>query len=553
MRGFSHRLLAALLCCLMLLSCCSAAFAAVAPRADGSQIPIILIGGDGTALEDANGNEVFRFINLSGKDPDPDTLKESILNVVKPLLVQGLLTNNFQPYYDALYAEVAEMFKDVILDENGEPQNGVGMKREFKDRMADSLRRDARHDKGYYAQHDYEFWYDWRLDPMATADLLKDHIEGVKAVTGAQKVILQAHCVGSAVVFAYIAKYGSDSIYGLGLDGITGGGSEPLSESISGKFHVDGAAVNRLLYDLEALDYIHIDSFINETVDLAVRSGMLDSAKNSLKLMLYYRIVEGATSALALSTFYSCPMYWSAVRPQDFDDALQYVFGPEGSEKREKYAGLIEKVQAYHDQVAVRIPELLLATKENGANMCVIAKYGWQIIPTGENCDVVGDQIASLNCAALGATGSKVYGVLDDAYIAKQVAAGKGKYISPDLQVDASTCLFPDYTWFIKGARHSNWTMLEEEILCTVLSADHQLTVDDLTAPQYIVVDNDTGAWEPMTSENSNTYHWDASADPSVKQTFLQRVQAFFRSLRTWFESLRRILRERRQTSETEG
>lgn len=544
MKQTAKRILSVFLCCLMLISCGTAALAASEPRWDVSQIPIILIGGDGTALEDADGNKVFRFIDLTDKKADSENIRESVMNVVKPLLVQGLLTNNFQPYYDALYKEVADLFDAVLLDKDGNPRNGTGISPDFRDQMDNNLRNNYRDWQGHYNLHNYEFWYDWRLDPLATADDLNTYIEGVKAVTGAPKVILAAHCVGSAVVMAYLSKYGTDSVYGLGLDGITAGGAEPLSKSISGQFQVDGAAINRLLYDLEALDYIEVDSFLNETVDLAVRSGALNSAKEVLKVTLYNRIVEGATSSLALSTFYSCPMYWTCVLPEDYDVALEYVFGPEGSEKRQEYAGLIEKIQAYHDQVAVRIPELLQSVRDAGANVCVIAKYGWQIIPTGKGSDVVGDQIASVKCATFGATGSKVYGKLDDAYIAGQVSKGLGKYISPDLQVDASTCLFPDNTWFIKGPRHSNWTLLEDAILCTVLSADHQLTVDDLSCTQYIVLDNDTGAWEPMTMDNCNTYHWDAAADPDAKVSFIQRIRAYFQSLKTWLQSLRRILRE---------
>ena len=522
-------------------------------RPHASQVPIILVGGDGTALQDENGNEIFRFINFASRDTDSEELKQSVLNVVKPLLVQGLLTNNFEPYYEALYTEIAELASDVLLDENGNPRNGTGVSPEYRERMENDIHNDYGAWQGHYNLHNYEFWYDWRLDPLETADGLNTYIEGVKAATHHDKVILAAHCVGGAVVLAYIAKYGTDSIYGVGMDGVTSFGSEPLSQSISGKFKLDGASVNRLLYDLQALDFIDLDPFINETVDLAVRSGLFDTAKNSFKLMLYYRIVQGVTSALALSTFYTCPMYWSAVRAEDYEDALYYVFGPEGSEKRQKYAGLIEKIQAYHDQVTVKIPELMQSVKDAGANLCIIAKYGWQMIPTGEGCNVVGDQILSVNYASLGATGSKVYGTLDDAYIAQRVKEGKGKYISPDLQIDASTCQFPDNTWFVKGPRHSNWTGLEDGLLCTVLSADRQLTAADLSTTQFIVVDNDTGEWAPMTEENCNTYHWDASTDPSAKLSFIDRVKAYFKSLRTWLNSFRRIIREyfnKRQSQE---
>lgn len=542
MRTFAKRILAALLCCLMLISCAPAALAAVEPNMWASQVPIILVGGDGTALEDENGNMVFRFIDLTDKGKDGGNIRESIMNVVKPLLVQGLLTNNFQPYYDALYAEVAELFDNLLLDENGNPRHGTGISPDYQRRMDDSLKSDVRSWQGHYNLHNYEFWYDWRLDPLATADKLNAYIEGVKASTNSPKVIIVAHCVGSAVVLAYIAKYGADSIYGLGMGGITGNGSEPLSKSISGQFQVDGAAINRLLYDLEALGFIDIDSFINETVDLAVRSGALGAAKDAFKVTLYKRIVEGATSALALSTFFSCPMYWSAVLPEDYETAMNYVFGPEGSEKRQKYAGLIEKIEAYHDQVSVRIPELMQSVKDAGANMCIIAKYGWQIIPTGKGSDVVGDQIASVNRASFGATGSKVYGTLSDAYIAGQVAKGLGRYISPDLQIDASTCQFPDNTWFVKGPRHSNWTNLEDGMMCVVLSADHEVTVKELSTTQFIVADNNSDDWAPMTKENCNTYHWDAAADPDAKVSFIERIRAYFRSLRTWLDSLKRIL-----------
>lgn len=544
MRNTAKRALSLFLCLVMLFSCASAALAAVEPMENVSQIPIILIGGDGTALQDENGNEIFRFINFTSRDTDSEELKESVLNVVKPLLVQGLLTNNFEPYYEALYNEIAELASDVLLDENGNPRNGTGISPGYRERMENNLHNDYASWQGYYGLHNYEFWYDWRLDPLATADDLAAYIEGIKAVTHHDKVILVSHCVGGAVALAYIAKYGTDSIYGVGMDGVTSFGSEPLSQSISGKFKLDGASVNRLLYDLQALDFIDLDPFVNETVDLAVRSGLFDTAKTSFKIMLYYRIVQGVTSALALSTFYTCPMYWTAVRAEDYEDALYYVFGPEGSEKRQQYAGLIEKIQAYHDQVTVKIPELMQSVKDAGGNVCIIAKYGWQMVPTGEGCDVVGDQIISVNYASLGATGSKVYGTLDDAYIAQRVKEGKGRYISPDLQIDASTCLFPDCTWFVKGPRHSHWTKLEDAILCTALSGDGQRTVEDLSCTQFVVVDNDTEEWAPMTAENCNTYHWDAETDPSAKLSFIDRVKAYFKSLRTWLNSLRRILRE---------
>ena len=145
----------------------------------GSKVPVVLIGGDGVPLEDQDGNEICRFVDISNalKSSDGSNLKTSVMNVVKPLLVQGLLTGNYQPYYDALYKEVAELFSDVLLDENGDPRNGSGLSGWHQWFMEDHLSRDMKlSGDGSYHLTDYQFYSDWRLDPLETADKLHDHI-----------------------------------------------------------------------------------------------------------------------------------------------------------------------------------------------------------------------------------------------------------------------------------------------------------------------------------------------------------------------------------------
>ena len=469
-----------------------------------------------------------------------------MLNVVKPLLVQGMLTGNYEPYYEALYNEVSELFNDVLLDENGEPRNGSGITQARKDEMASALNRDSKAKAGDYQLFDYHFWYDWRLDPLYSADLLNDYIEQVKQITGCEKVAIVCRCVGSNVVFAYISKYGTDSIYGLGMCGVIGlYGSEPMSESISGKFAVNLPAINRLLADLQAIGYIKMDPFVDSTLELLQASGAADAVLLTAKATIYRHIVQGATSALARSTFFSCPMYWACVNSDDYDDAMLYVFGPEGSEKREQYAGLIEKIEAYNAQVRQRLPEILDEIKENVDHICVVSKYGYQLSPVCESADMVSDQIASVRSSSFGATTSLVYDTLEDSYIAGRVAEGFYKYISPDLQIDASTCWFRDQTWFAKGASHSHWTAAENALVYTVATAAEPLTADDLEVSRFFVEDNDTDAWENMTAENCNTYNWEATPEAQAPTGFFARVKAFFRILKVWLQQLTELLRNR--------
>jgi hypothetical protein len=506
----------------------------------GSKVPVVLVGGDGVPLADQDGNEICRFVDISNalKSSDGSNLKTSVMNVVKPLLVQGLLTGNYQPYYDALYQEVAELFSDVLLDENGDPRNGSGLSGWHLWFMEDRLNQDMKlSGDGSYHLADYQFYYDWRLDPLETADKLRDHIERVKALTGSSQVALVCRCVGANVVYAYIAKYGTDSLYSLGMDGVVGlYGCEPMSEAISGKFRVNLPAINRLLVDLQALDMIgELDPLIESTVALAAASPAITMTKEALRLTIYQKIVEGATSALALSTFFSCPMYWACVNAEDYDDAMQYVFGDEGSEKRVKYAGLIEKIENYNTQVRQRLPEILQEIKETVSRVCVISKYGYQLAAVSESADMVSDQIATVRSSSFGATTSKVYETLSESYLAKQIEAGKERYLSPDEQIDASTCLFPEQTWFAKGARHSNWTWTENDLMYTVVTSEEVLTCDDLDVPRFFVEQNDEyGTWEPMTAENCHTENWSTEKDDNAPTGFMAKLRAYFKAVSVW-------------------
>ena len=290
-----------------------------------------------------------------------------------------------------------------------------------------------------------------------------------------------------------------------------------LSEAISGKFNIDAAAINRTLKDCGAIGMFDVDEFINTTLEMLDRTGALDAVIGKTKDWIYYKLVEGVTSALALSTFYTWPNYWACVSPEDYDTAMNYVFGPEGSEKREEYAGLIAKLDNYNEVVRKRIPEILTETVENGVHFGTVSKYGFQTLPICETNYLVSDQFASVGRSSFGATTGTIYEDLSADYITERTEAGFGKYISPDGQIDASTCLFPDSTWFIKGSSHSNWSDWELRLLYDIASSEEKVTVNNSCWPSQFVVysytnpDEDSdGEIEVMTAENCDTENWEA-------------------------------------------
>ncbi len=534
------KIISLLLSAIMIFSVALPASAAY-PIWQDSVIPIVRICGDGQALVDGSGNQILNFkkLLLENGDDGESTLLESVVNVVIPFLVDGLLTDNWEPYYEALEKEIAELFENSHLDKSGNPEPGSGVRPELKEKNAQDLVTNRINEYGKYWHWDYELYYDWRLDPWDNADALNEYIKDIKKVTGFEKVGLLSSCVGTHVALAYIQKYGTVDVSFVGLDISVSGGSELLSEPISGKFNLDGNAINRFLIDCNAVGLFSIDAFLNQTIDLIVATGLIDKIGEGVKKTLYEKLVHGVTSALALSTLYNYPSYWAAVKAEDLEEAKNYVFGPEGSEKRKEYAGLIARIDNYDREVRQQIPALL-AEIDRDANIGIVAKYGMQIGPICQSNDVVGDQIASLTCASFGATTSTIHDTLSDDYIAQRVAEGKGKYISPDKQVDASTCLYPDYTWFIKGVRHSEYIPVETGILTMICSENKQLTIDDFEVGQFMVHDFETGVSSKMTEENCNTYNWDTT-DPNKGSDGEKRMNAIMKLIKWIIEVFKKL------------
>ncbi|MBQ5968728.1 MAG: hypothetical protein IJL52_01260 [Clostridia bacterium] len=524
-------------------------------------MPIVLITGDAAAIYDADGNKIFKISEIgdtlkSAGDGDND-LKESVKNVLLPFLTKGLLGGNYDEYYAQLEKEIGELFEQVRLDNNGDPQYGTGILPEDVDARRIENMRDQKSADGTYGCYDYHFWYDWRLDPMQIADDLHEYILNVRKVTGAEKVGLISSCLGTNVCMAYIAKYNDAfplEINGFGVNAALINGSEFIGEAISGKFHLDANGLNRLFIDTGEWGWLNVPEIVTATLDLAQKSGLLDGMSALLHKTLYDKLVEGVTSALALATFFTMPGYWACVSNEDYDEAIRYVFGPEGSEKRTQYAGLIAKLDNYHNTVSRHVPELMQSIHDNNVKLCIESKYGFQMVAVCESSEVIGDQFSSVTSSSFGATTApSIYETLSDDYIAQRVAEGKGKYISPDKQIDASTCQFPDYTWFVKGATHSERTGFEDDILTAVVSADRQLTVDDIKYTQFMVYDKHANTMEPMTEENCHTELWTADYETDHPSNIIQRLRAFFASLKNWLKVVFEAIKVKIAEKQAEG
>ena len=552
------KIISIVLAIVMMCSMFVPVFAVSGPSVE-NKTPVVYISGDSNELWYDNETKKFAIEDMLAiyKNSEDGNIKEAAFNILYPLIVKGVLFDEWDDYYEAVYNELSDVYEPIKLDKNGNiPEDSdCGISTAQKNDLARAKYENRKSWKGTYTEKAYNFHYDWRLDPMELADQLHDYIEDVCAGSGHEQVSISVKCLGCNVLLAYIYKYPEDSakrLKGVGIDVATSMGADFLSGIVSGKFGIDGNSISRLATDLSERNnmYTDIARFATSTIDLLTNTGVIDTLTEVAKEQLYVKIEYGIISALALSTFMTFPCYWALVTTEDFDNALNYVFGPEGGEKREEYKGLIEKITYYNDTIKKNVLPIMKTLEENGTNICVISKYGNQMVPVLKDGSIVGDEYVSAYRSSFGATTSNIYTTLSDEYIAQQNEKGLGRYISPDKQIDASTCLFPDYTWFFKGVSHGYYTRAEANLLMTVIDADRQLTIDDFDWTQFIVYDYQTDIAEPMTEENCHNEYWEADEKTDHPQTKQEKLVSFLKSLFRWIKSLFELIISRAPKAE---
>ena len=257
---------------------------------------------------------------------------------------------------------------------------------------------------------------------------------------------------------------------------------------------------------------------IGTTLDMLTQTGMTGIALKGVE-GLYDRLYKALVPALFHSLGQgSQPIYWTCVKEEDFDLALDIMFGEEGSEGRAYYAGLIEKILYYRERITSRLPELYKTfTEEYGVHIATVAKYGYINDPITEGRLDLSDGLVSLKDATFGATTARAGKTLSEEYINKRIAEGKGKYISSDKEVDTSTAFFPDTTWVIKNVHHNRFAT--EMNIATEICRGTNVTVETSRYPRFIMFDEFAKTWSPMTEDNCADLGFMSSVteDPTLK------------------------------------
>lgn len=346
----------------------------------------------------------------------------------------------------------------------------------------------------------YEFEYDWRIDPLVTADALNTYIETIKKTTGHDKVVIKCHSEGNCIAGAYLYKYGYSSVEkfcftAAAFNGINLVG-QLFTQDISLKDKGTELAdfISSLMEGGESAEIVSALMYVLD--DIGLLGGIADVLHNALVGDMLDKVYEEALVDL----FATWPALWSFVPDSYYEAAKQTMLRGDA-----KYANLEKRIDEYHYNVQNKLETMLKAAHADGVGILLFSQYNFAPIPVYDEGLSMGDMLVETKYSSFGATTASYGQTLN-----LDFNSPDAKYYSKDKIVDASTCVFPEYTWFIRGINHAIAPEPYLEFTDWAILYDGQPTVfTDPDHPQFVYLNSENKlipVTEEIPADNSNSF-----------------------------------------------
>ena len=534
-----RKIISVVLCAVMLFSTLCVGALASGKCTCGND-PIVYVYGRQSLFvfnEDGTKTEQLRHDNI-----DIGAIAKEIM----PYLDDAIKTDDWTAYCDKLFEIIAPAYDEIRVDGNGHPLNeNTGVEFSWSPETVSPVH-------SYHFGNSYSYSYDWRLSPLDVADDLNAYIECVKEKTGHDKVVLVSRCMGTNYAAAYLGKYERPRGYsGISATAWLNGalnGMDWLESLFSGTVVLDPDSTYRYIENLGFLSSME-DKALAEVLQLTLNSfketyGFAGACKFVEKK--FYPEIKDMLIARLIRYFYGTAGGSLSMVKDRFEESINTIF-PTDEDKAE-YATVIAKATEYHDTITMQAADMLKEMEAAGKPVGIFAEYGGQQYPLSEKAPYCGDSSVTLEDQSFGATTSKINEKLPESYIEARTAEGLAKYISPDKQVDASTCLFPDTTWFFKNAHH----IYPEAILYVILWFIRGVkpTVDaDPAYPQFMnyneaITDLPTyKQLSPAQEVNENDIDWSKFELPKGEATASLLIRAI-NAVRDFIQKIINFIKE---------
>lgn len=441
--------------------------------------PSIIIHGIGqsnTYLADEDGNPV--------KDDDGKTITGWPLYIdvnyaIKELLFPLLFSVIFQRdcgLIDKIPDVVAELFKWNSFDENGDNVYNIVV-----EKYPYSVARCNDYEKNeiygniplndYSAiageDHLYYFAYNSFGNNVDICAELTEFIEMVKKETGHDKVNLVPISLGGTIANGLLEYY--PDTY-KSLDRVVYiipalNGSNLLGDIFKGEFSTSPEMAYEVMFPM-----LLEDATMGNLINILIRIVPYD-----LLCDIVYTILD----SLVRDVLINCTTMWSLIPKEDFIYCRdKYYAGINNSEVR-------KEIDMYYQAQCNSLANIQKLV-DNGVEVFDIVDYSYPlycIVPSWD--EVNADGIIQIESTGMGIESCYVDEQFPADYVQKNVNALGGNncsdpshdHIPDDREIDASTCLLPDHTFFFYKADHEGTGRNDVVMkLATALLADHQIT-----------------------------------------------------------------------------
>ena len=469
------------------------------------QCPTIYVPGFLTSALYTDTSDVSTKVSL----PSSDELLELVKKDLVPAVFDYTIDKDGDKLGHAVSKIANQAFSGYFYNSDGSAKDNAGAIMTYP--SAASIRKNS----------NLYFHYDWRGDPVAIAEDLKNFIDYVTANSGSDKVALRCHSLGSVIATSYLTLYGNEKVMGVVFDAPALEGITYIGELLCGRVEIAGDALLQAMKDL--LGENEYNELINSTLDILEIAGLHNGAGDFLD-GLVQEIAPVLYEETLIPLFGYWPSVWAMTPDSYYQKATEYVFSNyfDGDE----YAPLKEKISNYNNQVRPYKKTTLLEFDKIG-RMVVLSRYGFATLPVTNEWNVLSDTVVDTKNSSLGAT-TTVYGQS----FSEEYLEGKDmSLISPDRTVDASTCLFPEKTWFIKNLKHDR-TDVTKDLHLTLLFSEEESTVENSGLPQFMIFDAETDT----LSEDKGEYK--APVEENETASFLAKIMKFFTAIFNFFTNL---------------
>ncbi len=526
MRKF-RKLLSVLLCAVLLLPC-----AALLSRAAEEKPVYIMVRGSTTIYKyNDDGTKTAMY-------DDGDYISQ-VVKEAMPLLPAARASGDFTEYSEKVLEIMRPAFKDFQPSaEDGSVPANTHM--EYGVWSRESLENAG---TTYY-----EYWTDERLSPFAQARDFNEFLKTVTEITGKDKFLFNARCLGPVVLLTWLCEYqrpvNYKNVAGVELSFSTHNGMGITDAAYTGTCTVPQEALQTWLTDsahgaVADSDYARAAGIVRTLVDAVGGSLGIRLTVKELN-RLYAQLKDCLFRPLILEYYGRCLCYMACVNSR-FDEMMRYLYPTK--EEQNTYIYAISELMRYHNNVYPVINTMLQEILDQGKTMLIFADYGGQQYPVCEESLYLGDYQVGTASMSLGATTAEIGSTLPQDYVTAQQRKGLGKYISPDRKVDASTCAFPDNTFFISNLDHhwpAEFANKEEEI-----GRIRGFNVNsDPSLPQFLYYDEAAEKLVPLSSviapETQETPAEEEETPTGVRGIFA-RIRAFFKRIAASVRSLFRL------------